>query len=308
MKTSKSPTLVDAILETLDKIDTTQWEYYLKPSIKEDFLPYNPISDSFYTGFNKTNLMILQMFSIYSSNKYATYKQIKEIGGKLKKGAKHVKIFRITPFYTSKITGKSISVGKWEKLSKKNQDNYERCVRRKYFQVFNFQFIENLEELDITYNSTEIIFNQSDIESFLNNSGAEIKVIENTKNAYYELNNDFIATPHQRHYKSEEMYYATLLHELIHWTGHENRLSRLSTKDIKNKESYAFEELIAEIGSLLLYTQFDTYTQFQSSVAYLKGYLQYFKKEEKETLNRAYEKSRKAERFLNELQLIKQVA
>lgn len=48
-------------------------------------------------------------------------------------------------------------------------------------------------------------------------------------------------------------YYATALHELCHWTGHPNRLNRVLGRrhDI---ETYAYEELVAEIGAAFLCT------------------------------------------------------
>ena len=48
-----------------------------------------------------------------------------------------------------------------------------------------------------------------------------------------------------------ENYYATLLHELTHWTGHPSRLNR----ELANRfgdEAYAMEELIAELGAAFL--------------------------------------------------------
>ena len=48
---------------------------------------------------------------------------------------------------------------------------------------------------------------------------------------------------------STQSYYGDFLHELIHWSGHKSRCNRL---DDKSKRGYAFEELVAEIGSVLL--------------------------------------------------------
>ena len=48
-----------------------------------------------------------------------------------------------------------------------------------------------------------------------------------------------------------ESYYATLLHELTHWTGHPKRLAR----DLSGRfgqEGYAMEELVAELGAAFL--------------------------------------------------------
>ena len=39
-----------------------------------------------------------------------------------------------------------------------------------------------------------------------------------------------------------------LLHELTHWTGHSTRLDRLKSGKFGDKD-YAFEELVAELGS-----------------------------------------------------------
>ena len=49
----------------------------------------------------------------------------------------------------------------------------------------------------------------------------------------------------------EAQYWATLWHEVIHWTGHPSRLNRQSLRDWGDKP-YAFEELIAELGSAFL--------------------------------------------------------
>jgi antirestriction protein ArdC len=48
-----------------------------------------------------------------------------------------------------------------------------------------------------------------------------------------------------------QTYYATLLHELTHWTGAPKRLDRLTYCRFGDPE-YAFEELVAELGSVFL--------------------------------------------------------
>ena len=62
--------------------------------------------------------------------------------------------------------------------------------------------------------------------------------------------------------QSRDYYYTTLLHELVHWTGHYSRQNRLNhhvtytAKDEEFWQHYAFEELVAEIGSAMLSAQF----------------------------------------------------
>ena len=55
-------------------------------------------------------------------------------------------------------------------------------------------------------------------------------------------------------------YYSTLFHELTHSTGHESRTNRIKTNLNKfgsHTTEYAFEELVAEIGSILLGHEFN---------------------------------------------------
>ena len=49
-----------------------------------------------------------------------------------------------------------------------------------------------------------------------------------------------------------ENYYATILHELTHWTGHKSRCDRqekYKSKFFDDMNKYAFEELVAELGA-----------------------------------------------------------
>ena len=69
--------------------------------------------------------------------------------------------------------------------------------------------------------------------------------------AYYAPAIDAIHMPNRERFHDAAGYYATALHELGHWTGHETRLAR----DLSNpfgSEGYAREELRAEIASMIL--------------------------------------------------------
>ena len=54
--------------------------------------------------------------------------------------------------------------------------------------------------------------------------------------------------PEAGNFKDIESYWATMLHEVIHSTSHKSRLNRPI-------EDYAFEEMVAEIGSAFLCAQ-----------------------------------------------------
>ena len=71
-----------------------------------------------------------------------------------------------------------------------------------------------------------------------------------------------IKIPNKTAFSTESGYYATLLHELTHWTGHEKRCNRQLTGKFGNPE-YAFEELVAEIGAAYLCGDFKITGQLQ---------------------------------------------
>ena len=76
--------------------------------------------------------------------------------------------------------------------------------------------------------------------------------------AYYAPGVDRITMPKFEDFKSAIQYYATLMHETVHWTGHPSRNNR--PQDGRRKapdgsppqKAYAREELVAEIGSAFL--------------------------------------------------------
>lgn len=102
-----------------------------------------------------------------------------------------------------------------------------------------------------TRDDTEIV---SVADAFIAATGANITYTGEGR-AFYRPSNDSITMPHRAMFNATktstatEAFYSTLCHELTHWTGHKTRCDRL---DDKSKRGYAFEELVAEIGALLL--------------------------------------------------------
>ena len=76
--------------------------------------------------------------------------------------------------------------------------------------------------------------------------------------AFYDCHSDFIGMPERAAHLPGDAYYSTLFHELTHWTGHPTRLNRPGIADTGSYEleAYAYEELIAEIGSAFLCAEF----------------------------------------------------
>ena len=89
----------------------------------------------------------------------------------------------------------------------------------------------------------------ADAEQLLQHSPAPI--IEGGDRAFYQPATDMIRLPARADFINPEAFYSTALHEMTHSTGHASRLDR----DFSGRfgtEAYAFEELIAELGSAFL--------------------------------------------------------
>ena len=80
-----------------------------------------------------------------------------------------------------------------------------------------------------------------------------------------------------------------------HWTGSEKRLERI--KKFANREAYAFEELVAEIGACFLGAQIGVAPEFDQSAAYVEGWLKALK-EDKRAIFRAASEAQKAADFV----------
>ena len=120
--------------------------------------------------------------------------------------------------------------------------------------------------------------------------------------AYYSPTFDYINMPLKAQFKGTAEYYSTLIHEVIHSTGHSSRLNRLQINDSKfdsKKHSYSFEELVAEIGASFLNAMFGVATEEseKNSIAYLQGWLDTFK-QDKQMLFKAAVEAQKAVNYI----------
>jgi antirestriction protein ArdC len=70
--------------------------------------------------------------------------------------------------------------------------------------------------------------------------------------AFYMPSMDRIQMPNKGTFASPENYYATMFHELTHWTSDKARCDRDLSKGRFGNPDYAFEELVAELGAAFL--------------------------------------------------------
>jgi antirestriction protein ArdC len=95
--------------------------------------------------------------------------------------------------------------------------------------------------------------------------------------AFYSPREDSVGMPLPERFESEEGYFATLFHELVHSTGHERRLKRATLADSAGfgSDPYCKEELIAEMGAAFLCGHAEIIERtIDNSAAYLNAWLE----------------------------------
>ena len=86
-------------------------------------------------------------------------------------------------------------------------------------------------------------------EALIRATGADIRIGGNR--AFYVPSEDFIQVPQPSSYFEPINWHRTVLHELVHHSGHPSRLNR-DLSGAFGSSGYAFEEIIAETGSAFL--------------------------------------------------------
>ncbi len=135
-------------------------------------------------------------------------------------------------------------------------------------------------------------------EAVLQNSGAKISHTSADR-AFYNKDSDTIYMPPKEAFPSLSGYYATALHELAHWTGHENRLNRVLNGN-KQSLSYAKEELRAELASVFLSMELGVPVNTTQNAAYLQSWVQNMK-DDKQEIFKASNDAMKITNFIKDL-------
>ena len=192
----------------------------------------NGSSERSYRGINVLLLNLVAFEKGYTDPRWVTFQDVQRLGGRIKKGEKHTKVV----FW------------KILEIEKEDQEKQKVIPLVRVHRVFNVEQCEhlNIQKLSPATDETIATTNQS-AESILT-----LPTIRygGTKAAFYPTQ-DFIQIPPKNSFESLEHYYATAFHEVTHWTGHDARLQRTFGKRFGDKD-YAFEELVAEIGSAFL--------------------------------------------------------
>ncbi|MFM9026803.1 MAG: zincin-like metallopeptidase domain-containing protein, partial [Bacteroidota bacterium] len=191
-----------------------------------------------YEGLNQLLLSYLTRSRGYEVNRWAGKAQWKKAGGTLKPDAQPVNIFAPVPIYG--MNGEFI------------RNDY------KVVTVFHVNDVLGLPEKFYKPTPKDKTLSEQERLEIAENVVKDLKpdvTHGNYGGAFYRPSTDKIYMPAFEDFKSAVQYYGTLLHEMVHWTGHPNRTGRpkggrMNAPDgSPEKIAYAKEELVAEIGA-----------------------------------------------------------
>lgn len=267
--------VTERILNQL-KEGTIPWQ---KPWTGSQDGAYNYVSGKAYSVLNQ---MILK-----HEDAYLTFKQIQDLGGKLKKGSKAeiVTFWKMLPI---------------EEVNKDGEKVKKVIPFLRYYNVFWIGDTEGIERKDIqriAHNPEEEAENI--INLYMNSENHPSLQRDKTSNrAYYSPLQDKVVVPEIGQYEHVEEYYSTLFHELTHSTGAKSRLNRIKIGIAHfGNEEYSKEELVAEIGAATLVNMagLETEKSFNNSAAYIEGW----SKALKDNVKMIVEASSKAAKAVN---------
>ena len=246
--------LNEAVLKSMKecKANGTAWKAPFTG--KSRGLAYNMFTDHELTGGNQIIALMLG-----ADDRWATFGSLKKNGVKWRKGSKAVSFVR--PIILKK--------------DKDGKDLDQPIVIgfKDYYMINGADIVDidaDKDELTKKIESVEVPAEDKHrvIEAFVKKTGIKVEESDLAR-CYYAQNSDHVHMTFKSNFDDLDSYYSVLLHEIGHATGHKSRLNRLEKSD-----SYAFEELVAELTSMYLSVHFElAHEPTKDNATYLNAWI-----------------------------------
>ena len=280
MKKSVYEMITERIIEQLEN-GVIPWQ---KPWSGTHSGAYNRISNRPYS--------LLNQLLLKHGGEYATFKQWSGLGGKIRKGEKS----EIVTFW---------KIQQIEEINEDGEKTIKQLPLLRYYNVSHISQVDGVEPKEqLKISDLESIEEAENIKNeYMNRE--HLKIFETVTNkAFYTPTFDYIEVPCKEQYQNIEEFYSTLFHEMIHSTGHKNRLGRLETGASAHfgSKTYSKEELVAELGSAALVNMLgiETEKSFRNSGAYIQNWLQALKNDNKFIVSASSKAEKAVKYILNE--------
>ena len=293
--------ITDRLIELIETEKTIPWTKPWKPlkykSNLNQSLQFNIRTREAYNGSNQFLLGIYADCHFNGCNAWGTSKMINEHGGRIVKGSK----------------GYPVIFWKFIKVQNEN-DETEVIPMLKHYTVFNIEqttlkdnqeFMEKLNSpasngetgnndgIDISMSQQELVVEYFSREKCQLDFGGD--------RAYYNKSLDKIQMPYLSQFNGFGEYYHTLFHEMVHSSGHKERLARpaLMVSNRFGSTSYSKEELVAELGANYLSSFTGNTYSFEQSADYIKGWTRKLKSDKRLFVNGMSQASKATEFILS---------
>jgi antirestriction protein ArdC len=223
--------------------------------------PVNVRTGRLYRGIN---VFLLELMG-FGDPRWGTYKAIREAGGYVRAGEHGTAI----------ILGKRVQKKRSPQAEPGEQELNDSYFLYRSYKVFNAEQCENLQPLVDAPEFEPLERAESIIYGY---PGPTISI--GGGEASYSETTDIVRCPAPEHFPLRDNYYATLYHELVHSTGHKDRLARLESTGF-GTSPYAKEELVAEMGAAMLCGIAQLDPHIEQSAAYIANWLQALQNDKK---------------------------
>lgn len=202
--------------------------------------PINALTKKAYRGINVLALWASAEAQDFGHGLWATYRQWQSLGAQVRKGEK------ASPIVFYKVFDKQ------DADETEERDGTTR-IYAQASRVFNIAQVDGYAMPAVS--EAEDFDPIPNAEALVAATGAKVRI--HGDSAHYTPATDTITMPDRQLFFATESgtagqnWYATLLHELVHWSGAEHRLARTFGKRFGD-QAYAMEELVAELGAAFL--------------------------------------------------------
>lgn len=209
---------------------------------------------------------------------YLTFRQCKELGGNIKKGAKSKFVVFFTFVEDKNVTCKD----------ENGKEYHSFYPILKYYNVFHISDCEGIESKVVKQPAREFVpIEEAEriISDYVGREDGFIYQITESNRAYYSPMQDKVVVPLKSQFVNEAAFYSVSFHELTHSTAKESRCDRPEAIKMVafGSEDYSREELVAEMSAAMLVNHcgIDCSKAFEDSVAYIQAWLKALKNDNK---------------------------
>ena len=240
-----------------------------------------------YRGGNVISLWIHGMCEGWTDLRFATRNQLINAGLSVK-GLKN----------GSGVPIKYFNTGTYEKENKKGETEVRTSYLTRWYEVWCVEQCEDY--VAPVVEPTDVVPESNMMQHFYDYVESQTLELERKGGrAYYNSKNDNIVLPPHEAFTDSMGEVMTAMHEAVHSTGHSTRMNRALENKFGSAE-YAYEELIAELGSLIVtltlvgkFRPDAVMEENANNVAYLQSWLKACKEQDK-ALDKAFSDAQKA--------------